>query len=186
VTDEAWTQDTLIARTLPGVLTPDECETVKQAALSIGLRRSTVTKGKGTKVSSKRSSDQVVLPRSSETEWLYERIGTVAAKVNAEHWRFALTGMASLQALRYRPMQRFRWHYDASFDRKLTCVVNLAAPETYWRGKLEVNGGHQDRALSRLQGSATFFPTYLLHRARAPWWGERWSLVAWFTGPPLV
>jgi PKHD-type hydroxylase len=184
--ENLWRQQTLNARTLPGVLTPDECEAVKQAALSAGFSRSKVSTRKGHKESRKRTSDEAVLQRSPETEWLFERIGAIAEQENAEHWRFAITGMEKLLVLRYRPMQRFRWHYDAAPGRKLTCVINLDAPGSHWRGKLELNGGHHDPALVHLQGAATLFPSYLLHRASAPWWGERWSLVTWFTGPPLM
>jgi PKHD-type hydroxylase len=183
--DDLWIQQLTYARTLAGVLSPDECEAVKEAARSAGLKRSLVTSGSGSKESRKRTSHQAVLRRSPETEWLFQRMRTLCEKVNAEHWRFAISGMEHLQVLRYRPLQRFRWHYDAFLGRKITCVVNLAAPGSYWRGKLELKGAHEDRALAPLQGSATVFPSYLLHRATAPWWGERWSLVAWFTGPPL-
>src|SRR5512145_862373 len=115
-------------------------------------------------------------------------MSAVGEKVNAEHWRFALTGIETMQVLRYRPMQRFKWHYDVApgVGRKITCIVSLAPPESYWRGKLELMAGHQDYPLAPLQGSATLFPSYIVHRATAPWWGERWSLVAWLTGPDLV
>ena len=113
------------------------------------------------------------LRRTPETEWLYERILAVGAKLNAEHWRFAITGIENMQVLRYRPMQRFRWHYDALPGRKLTCVVNLAAPGAYWRGRLELIGSHEDPSFAPLQGSATVFPSYLLHRATAPSYGIR-------------
>jgi PKHD-type hydroxylase len=173
---------------VPAVLSPAECETVQRAALSAGFSRSLTTsrQGAGAKQSRQRTSHQAVLRRTPETEWLYERVLALGEKVNAEHWRFAITGMESMQALRYRPMQRFRWHYDALPGRKITCVINLATPGSYWRGRLELKGAHEDRALAPLQGSATLFPSYLLHRATAPWWGERWSLVAWLTGPDLA
>lgn len=90
----------------------------------------------------------------------------------------------SVRILRYRPFQRFRWHTDARPEgiRKLTCIVALSPRGTHWRGGLEVRGEHQGRATARREGSVTWFPSYVRHRATAPWWGERWVLVTWLTG----
>jgi PKHD-type hydroxylase len=186
----AWKQQPTLARTLPGVLSRDECEAVKKAAFSAGMKRSLLTvkgsRGGSGKQSRNRTSYQAILPRTTEMEWLYARILALGEKLNTQHWKFAVTGIETLQVLRYSPMQRFRWHYDSLPGRKITCVVNLSAPGSHWRGRLQVKGMHEDRALAPRQGSATAFPSYLLHRATAPWWGERWSLVAWLTGPPLT
>jgi PKHD-type hydroxylase len=147
-----------------------------------------VSKRNESRQSKERTSHQAVLRRGPETEWLFERLLFVGGKVNGDLWRFALTGIENLQVLRYRPMQRFRWHFDSlpGSGRKITCVVNVGDPGAHWRGKLELMASHEGRSLARLQGSATLFPSYLPHRATAPWWGERWSLVAWLTGPELV
>lgn len=187
MTEAPWKQQAAHARSVAGVLSPAECEAVRQMARGAGLTRSMVYK-RGDRQSSARTSEQAVLRRTPETEWLYERLRTAGEKVNAEHWRFAITGLENMQVLRYRPMQRFRWHLDSlpGSGRKITCVINLADPRSHWRGKLEVMGSHEDRRLGREQGGGTFFPSYLVHRATAPLWGERWSLVTWLNGPDLV
>jgi PKHD-type hydroxylase len=188
VSDDQRKQHLMLARTLPRVLSPADCEIVKQAALAAGLSRSMVRTSRRLKASRRRTSYQALLARTPELEWLYERMLAVGKKANAEHWRFALSGIETLQVLRYRPRQRFRWHHDVApgSGRKITCVVNLVPPGSYWRGRLELMAPHQDGAIAPLQGSATLFPSYIMHRATAPWWGERWSLVAWFTGPDMV
>ncbi|NDC49736.1 MAG: 2OG-Fe(II) oxygenase, partial [Micrococcales bacterium] len=78
--------------------------------------------------------------------------------------------------LRYRPLQKFDWHFDTfdGSDRKLTCVINLSRPEEYIGGGLRVEGDWDGVEKSTHQGSANFFPTI---------WGTRWALVAWITGP---
>jgi PKHD-type hydroxylase len=188
VTDAPWIQQTMLATTLSGVLSPAECETVKQLAFKAGLSRSLAYGKTGAQANKHRTSHQAVLQRAPEIEWLYEKIRAVGDKANSEHWRFTITGMENMQVLRYRPLQRFKWHTDAypGSGRKITCVVNLAAPGSHWRGKLQLIGSHFGHSSAEQQGAATFFPSYLLHRATAPWWGERWSLVAWFTGPALT
>jgi PKHD-type hydroxylase len=188
VAEKPWTQQSMLATTLAGVLSPAECETVKQLAMAAGLNPSLAYTSKGVGKNKQRTSYQALLPRAPEIEWLYEKIRAVGDKANAQHWRFTITGMENMQVLRYRPLQRFKWHTDSypGSGRKITCVVNLATPGSHWRGKLQLMGSHLGHTSAGQQGAATFFPSYLLHRATAPWWGERWSLVAWFTGPPMT
>lgn len=188
MTDTAWRQQPTRGITLSGVLAAEECAAVRQAAHAAGLSQSKVIKGNEQRASKERTSRQARLLRGPETEWLFARMLAVGAKVNDELWRFALTGIENFQVLRYRPMQRFLWHYDSlpGAGRKITCIVNVGEPGGHWRGKLELMASHEDGSFSRLPGSATFFPSYLVHRATAPWWGERWSLVTWLTGPELV
>jgi PKHD-type hydroxylase len=188
---DGWKQSALKVKSVAAVLTTAECEAIKMDALSLGMSRALVRKGRrrGYEVSEKRTSDLAKLPRSPEREWLYERMLAQSQEVNTECWRFALTGIEEMQVLRYRPLQRFKWHYDTFADgspRKLTCVVNLCSPQSHWRGGLEVLGKRDGKAIALLQGSATWFPAYLRHRATAPWWGERWVLVTWLTGPAWV
>lgn len=183
--DAVWEQYALMAKSTCNVLSASECEVVKRDALSVGLSRSMVVKGKRIKPSRTRNSYQAVLQRTPEREWLYQRILSMADAVNSDCWRFAVTGIENLQVLRYRPMQRFKWHYDIypGSLRKLTCVINLSPPTSYWRGGLQLKGPHQNREHARMQGAATLFPSFIMHKAAAPWWGERWVLVAWLTGP---
>jgi PKHD-type hydroxylase len=185
--DDPWKQHPLTAKSVSGVFTAEQCETIKNYALAVGMSRATVLRKKkaGGRKSQHRTSDQAELPRTPETEWIFERVAAMSEAANAEYWRFALTGIEAARILRYKPMQYFRWHFDTFPDppRKLTCIVNLSTPQSYWRGGLEVKGQHAGRDVARLQGAGTWFPTYLRHRATAPWWGERWVLVGWLGGP---
>jgi hypothetical protein len=184
----SWKQLPLFAKSLGGVLTVEQCEAIKTDALALGLRPAEVVKRGASKQSRHRTSDAVRLPRTPEREWLVDHLWKKSEAVNAEFWKFAVTGIEGLQVLRYRPMQFFRWHFDTygGTFRKLTCIVSLSSPQSYWRGGLEVRAPHPDRAVAPLQGAGTWFPTYVQHRATAPWWGERWVLVAWLTGPAWV
>jgi PKHD-type hydroxylase len=186
--DDKWKQFPLHAKSLTGVLTPEECEAIKNDALALGMSRALVRTAKGVKQQSYRTSDLVQLPRTKESEWLYERLMARGEAANAEYWHFTLNGIEEIQILRYKPWQSFKWHYDTfpGSARKLTCVVNLSPPQSYWRGRLEVRGRHGRNAITRQQGAGTWFPTYLLHRATPPWWGERWALVTWLTGPAWI
>jgi len=183
--DVVWEQYALLAKSTCNVLSSAECDAVKKDALSVGLSRAMVIKGKRIRPSRNRNSDQAVLLRTPEREWLYQRILSLTEAVNSECWRFAVTDIENMHVLRYRPTQRFKWHYDTypGARRKLTCVINLSAHTSYWRGGLQLKGPHQHKERARMQGAATLFPSFIMHKAAAPWWGERWVLVAWLTGP---
>jgi predicted 2-oxoglutarate/Fe(II)-dependent dioxygenase YbiX len=183
-----WLQKPLRAKSVAGVLSAAESEAVRGNALGIGMSRALLSNANGARVSKERTCDWARLSRTPEHEWLYRRILAATEAVNDENWRFALTGIDNIGVLRYRPLQRHRWHFDTAVgsQRKLTCVINLSPPDSYWGGGLDVKGHHDGREIAPLQGSGTWFPAYLEHRARAPWRGERWSLVAIMTGPAWV
>lgn len=188
--DNRWKQFALYAKSVPSLLTVEECNAVKEDALSLGIEPARVLTARtgSSQISPMRTCGSVSLPRMAEREWLYERLFKASEAVNARYWRFALDGMEDLRVLRYRSFQFFRWHYDVfpGSSRKVTCVVNLSSPKSYWRGGLEINGWQAGEKEAHLQGAATWLPGYLRHRAKAPWLGERWVLVAWLTGPAWV
>ena len=179
-------QKILTAVTVPKVLTWTQCELVIHDALGIGMKRAPVLAKDGSKVKSyTRTCDSCWVPKSDGFKWLYSYVAAVADEVNNEHYRFDITDMQQLQVLRYRPGQWFKWHFDTfdGSDRKLTMVINLSDPKSYVRGGLQLEADWMNVSDANKQGSATFFPSWIKHRARAPIWGTRWALVAWITGP---
>ena len=176
------------AKSETGVLTAEECETVKSNAMAVGLSRVTVRTPQGEGYSRKRKFHSAFLKRNPDTDWLYERIFAKTGEINTEFWRFELDGLQELEVIRYQPGQYFEWHTDVrpGDPRKVTCVVNLSPDKSYWRGGLRVKGTHVGKEIAPLQGAGTWFPSYLPHQATAPWWGKRWVLVAFITGPPWV
>jgi len=179
-------QKILTAVTVPQVLTRSQCEMIIRDARVIGMKRAPVLAKDGTNVKSRtRTCASCWLPRAAHFQWIYNYLAAVVDQVNTEHYRFDVMDMQNLQVLRYRPLQKFDWHFDTfdGSDRKLTCVINLSRPEEYIGGGLRVAGDWDGVEKSTHQGSANFFPTWVKHRAVAPIWGTRWALVAWITGP---
>jgi hypothetical protein len=171
---------------VPSVLTPDECNKVRMLSKD-RLERATTLSMDGKRVRSlTRTCDYGWLNEGDgRWDWLKEKMWMAADEANM-FLQCEISGMESLQVLRYRPMQWFKWHFDgySGSPRKATLVVQLSSPREYFMGGLQLDGyDHQGLDSSKMQGAGTFFPSYLKHRAKAPWWGERWSLVAWFTGP---
>jgi hypothetical protein len=169
------------------VLTPTQCMMLRQDAQVIGMKRAPVLSKDGVTrtVSRTRTCTSCWIPFAPHYKWLYSIINELTMAINAEHYRFDVTGVQQLQILRYSPLQRFSWHWDTftGSDRKLTAVVNLSAPTEYLGGGLQVKADIDNVRFIREQGAGCWFPSYIEHRARAPIWGTRWVLVAWFTGP---
>ena len=184
---ETFKQKVLTASVDRYVLTPGQCEMLRQDAEIIGMKRAPVLAKDGVtqKVSRTRTCSSCWIPFSQHHKWIYNVMKEITESINAEQWRFDIQGIQQLQVLRYRPFQRFKWHWDSytASDRKLTAVVNLSAPHEYIGGGLQVKADIENARFIREQGAGCWFPSYLEHRARAPIWGTRWVLVAWFTGP---
>ena len=184
--EKPFKQKILTAVTVPQVLTRSQCEMIIRDAGVIGMKRAPVMAKDGSVVNYRtRTCSSCWLPKAPHFQWLYNYLAAVVDQVNTEHYRFDVMDMQNLQVLRYRPLQKFDWHFDTfdGSDRKLTCVINLSRPEEYIGGGLRVAGDWEGVEKSAHQGSANFFPTWMKHRAVAPIWGTRWALVAWITGP---
>jgi hypothetical protein len=144
------------------VLTPTQCMMLRQDAQVIGMKRAPVLSKDGVTrtVSRTRTCTSCWVPFAPHYKWLYSIINELTMAINAEHYRFDVTGVQQLQILRYSPLQRFSWHWDTftGSDRKLTAVVNLSAPTEYLGGGLQVKGRHRQRALYPRAGGWVLVP----------------------------
>lgn len=187
-TEKAFKQKILTAVTIPQVLTRSQCEMVISDSKAIGMKRAPVMAKDGTRVVSRtRTCSSCWIPKSPHFQWLYNYVAAVVDEANTAHYQFDITDMQQLQVLRYQPLQKFKWHFDTIETegdiRKITMVINLSRPQDYLLGGLQVDGNWHNHQEARNQGSASFFPAWMKHKAKAPLLGERWSLVAWITGP---
>ena len=182
-----WQQKVLTASVDRYVLTPTQCAMLRQDAEIIGMKRAPVLSKDGVTrtVSRTRTCSSCWIPFAPHHAWIYKIMQELTDAINQEHYRFDLTGIQQLQILRYRPLQKFSWHWDTftGSDRKLTAVVNLSDPGEYLGGGLQVKADMVGDKFIKEQGAGCWFPSYIEHRARAPIWGTRWVLVAWLTGP---
>lgn len=168
----------------PSVLNSNECREIILEAKEAGMARSRVLRN-GVEVQSRaRTCTSAWLPQTPMNSWMYKKVIEATAAINSGNYGFEINGIQSLQVLRYEPLQRFGWHYDTYPDsgRKITAVINLSDPSTYVGGGLRLLGDLFNKQYVREQGAGTWFPSCLHHCAKAPWWGERWVLVAWFLG----
>lgn len=172
----------------PQVLTPNQCRSVIIDAHIAGMKRAKIIRNGISIYNLARTCDSCWLERDDKNRWLYELVEKSTHEVNEANFGFDLREVQTLQVLRYRPMQYFSWHLDVFPDsfRKVTAVFNLSNPQEYRGGGFRIDGDQvYNRQYMRDIGSGLWFPSFIRHCARAPWWGERWVLVAWFLGPRL-
>ncbi len=130
------------------------------------------------------------LNKTQETGWVFEKLGHVAASLNAQHYRFDLTGFGeALQLTNYDQSEQgmYGWHVDyggrLSPSRKLSLVLQLTDPSRYEGGNLQIITGGQPQTVRKQRGLVAAFPSYVLHQVTPVTSGSRQSLVAWISGP---
>ena len=116
---------------------------------------------------------------------------TLVARANRDSFNFDLTDFGeSAQVARYGAERQghFDWHSDIgagnwAAKRKLTIVVQLSDPADYDGGTLELRPDSNVAQAPRARGTATVFPSFVLHRVTPVTAGTRWSLTLWSHGP---
>ena len=141
-----------------------------------------------------RRSDLNWIPNTSDTSWVFETLGHVVSSINAQFFRFNLTGFGEhLQLTNYDHSEQgmYGWHIDMgphpnSPCRKLSLVCQLSDPVEYEGGVLEVQPhGKEVIKMRKQRGLIVCFPSWTLHQVTPVTQGNRQSLVAWISGPPF-
>jgi PKHD-type hydroxylase len=128
------------------------------------------------------------LVNTGDTKWVFEKLAHVASKMNAQHFRFDLTGFGeALQLTHYDQSENgmYGWHqdYGGGISRKLSIVVQLTDPSEYEGGNLQIMSSGQPQNIRKQRGLIALFPSYIVHQVAPVTQGSRQSLVAWVSGP---
>jgi len=144
--------------------------------------------GNGVVNSNIRRSQVSWLTNTPDTKWVFEKLADVASKMNAQHFRFDLTGFGEpLQLTNYNQSENgmYGWHldYGGGISRKLSMAIQLTDPSEYEGGNLQVMVSGQPQNIRKQRGLIAIFPSYVLHQVTPVTQGSRQSLVAWISGP---
>lgn len=133
-----------------------------------------------------RDSKVAWLSWNSQTDWIFQKLTTIAVSANARY-QFQLTGFVEqLQFTEYEPGQFYGWHQDSGNTelsiRKLSLVLLLSPEDEYEGGTLKL---FQDKTeMPKARGTVFVFPSYEQHMVTKVTSGMRRSLVAWVSGSP--
>ena len=172
--------------------TPDELAAIIALGDRLRLEKAVLVYGEGGSATDdpSRITRTAWLARTPETAWVYERMERVIRAVNAQVYRFDLTGFSDLfQYTVYHGEEggHFDWHVDQirqPAHRKLSASLQLSEPDRYDGCDLEIQGGMKPVAVPRARGALVVFPAYVLHRVTPIRSGTRKALVVWAAGPP--
>jgi PKHD-type hydroxylase len=139
-----------------------------------------------------RTTDVGWLGLSQDTVWIWDKLTTVIADVNAQFFKFDLTGCyerIQLGIYKATDQGHYDWHIDSSptdlyAPRKLSMSLLLSDSSEFEGGELQVKTCNDEiQTLGMVKGRAWFFPSYTLHRVTPVTKGIRRSLVLWVGGP---
>ena len=135
-----------------------------------------------------RRSQVAWLSNTPNTEWVFKILADIVSKLNAEHYRFDLTGFGeTLQLTNYDQSENgmYGWHqdYGGTVSRKLSVTLQLTDPSEYEGGNLQILTTGEPVNVRKQRGLVAVFPSYELHQVTPVTQGSRQSLVAWVSGP---
>lgn len=172
-----------------GAVTEKNLDSLQRAAASSTFK-AVVGSGEKSRVDSKIRRSTIVWLSYDEAPELYSILGHVVEELNADFFRYDLTGFKEkIQLSNYSSEDRgtYSWHMDRggkAVSRKLSLVMQLSDPNSYEGGELQLNfGGDDPLVIPKKRGLITVFPSWAIHRVSPVISGSRQSLVAWIAGP---
>lgn len=171
-----------------GAVSKENLDSLQSLAASSTFK-AVVGSGENSKVDSEVRRSTVVWLTYDEAPELYSILGTVVEELNADFFKYDLTGFKEkIQLSNYRAEDRgtYGWHLDrgGNVSRKLSLTMQLSGPEEYEGGELQLNfGGKEPLSVPKKRGLITVFPSWAIHRVSPVTSGSRQSLVAWLSGP---
>lgn len=129
-------------------------------------------------------------PEMDKTEWIYDKLISMALRANFDMWKFDLHSIKdSIQYTEYTDEDTggYDWHIDLGAypnnHRKVSISIQLSDSDDYEGGDLEfMTSALSPIKAPREKGTVIMFPSYLLHRVTPVTKGTRKSLVLWVGG----
>jgi PKHD-type hydroxylase len=181
------------------LFTPEECKKIIEIGTS-GTDASPLTYGNvGDMTGSPEQLKELAKVRRSpiawirsdvlDNRWIFERLVHQIKTINDQFFNYDLTDIQSLQFTSYDAKEKgfYQKHVDMMYKgtgtRKLSLSVQLSDSSDYEGGDLLLHYKNNPDVAFRNQGTATFFPSWMLHEVTPVTKGKRYSLVAWVQGP---
>jgi PKHD-type hydroxylase len=162
----------------------EECKKI----IEIGNKKGLIKGSTLGKVKNYRDSKISWLYPSDDLEWAYRKITDIVLNLNERFFNFDLYGLIEgFQFTHYQaPGGKYKKHVDKGYNnliRKLSISIQLSDSKSYEGGDLALYNGEEPILIPKEQGKLILFPSYTLHEVKPVTKGERYSLVAWITGP---
>lgn len=171
-----------------GAFTDQELDWLQNKAIRAEEQAQVGGNPQGDDLSRIRRSKISWLNKDHDTAWVFEKLSDVVSSLNAQFFRFDLTGFGEpMQLTNYDQSDHgmYGWHqdYNTKISRKLSIVLQLTDPAQYEGGNLQVLTSGEPQTIRKQRGLVAAFPSHTLHQVTPVTQGSRQSLVAWITGP---
>ena len=136
----------------------------------------------------KDTRDAEIYPIEYNAKRLYAILSKVAKTVN-QYFGYEIDGIEKAQVIRYKsPSRGYEYHIDIGPEgtpatRKIS--MSLLLNERYEGGEICFRTGESASCTKPKVGEVVAFSSFLPHKVKPITKGERYVLVAWFTGPPF-
>lgn len=190
---------TLISRSITpyvrfeNMFSPEECDRIIAIGESIQLMPGTLWNDETKEFEVDLSARKVLTsyhPRSSHTDWIYQRMDHYFLKV-ADLWEIEIDRtVEEVKYLSYPAGSHFgTWHSDTGRGhtkfRLISASVELNERSDYDGGYLEIYPATLAPSLHTPRGGGVLFLSSLPHRVTTVTAGHRRSLVNWVSGKPF-
>jgi PKHD-type hydroxylase len=172
------------------LFSPVQLDALERQCDALALEQAKLT---GDGVNSIRVTQVAWVHRDAQTEDLYLRMEAAVLRLNAELFRFDLSGLTTIQYAVYRQSEAgyFDWHNDygryrgdpGQEPRKVTMSLQLSDGTAYEGCDLEVRAAWPTDVAPRERGTLVAFRANALHRVTPITRGVRKALVIWVAGP---
>ena len=175
-----------------GAFNENQLNWLQQQARDVKMKAQIGNGGEGVIDPNIRRSGLNWMPNTPETKWVFDTLAHVVSSMNAQFFRFHLTGFGEhIQLTNYDGAESgmYGWHVDMGASttspcRKLSIVLQLSDPVDYEGGVLELQpSGSNVVKMRKQRGLIVAFPSWTLHQVTPVTQGNRQSLVAWVSGP---
>ena len=123
-----------------------------------------------------------------EQKRLYQILSKIAKSVN-KYFKYDITGIEKAQIITYKaPSNGYEYHMDigpegTAATRKIS--MSLLLNDDFEGGEICFRNSEYERCTLPEIGEAVIFSSFLPHKVKPITKGERFVVVAWFTGPPV-
>jgi len=119
---------------------------------------------------------------------LYRILNKIAVSAN-KYFNYAINGIETAQIIHYKaPSNGYGYHIDigpegTAANRKISMTLSLN--EEYEGGELCFRTGDNASCTRPKMGEIVAFSSFISHQVKPVTKGDRYVVVAWFTGPPF-
>lgn len=180
-----------------GHLSKQDCDEIIQNALTIDPQQAVVGVSGGladVNLEYRRSKVRFIHKDDWRFQKLFDTLWRTAIAANNDWFNIHITKLDYVQFAEYDVADHgeYKAHHDVFwlngddfYHRKLSCVIQLTDPAEYDGCDLEFLGTTYFPSADEIreQGTITYFPSLIKHRATPIIRGKRYSIAAWFDGP---